>query len=173
MRKSTVRWGPAFAAAVICLSAGCSRGKPPEEVERERARANAEWNAQVAAVERERQEEEHRLVREQMAEHNRQEQFADERVDQAEAAAQKAEQERLIALVQAQFADPTAVKLAGVHWNSTKSAICGEASGVDAKGNNPGYRHFIASGDAPVIDSADDGEHTRFAEAAQAIDCGP
>jgi hypothetical protein len=160
-------------AALLCLCAGCSRGKAPEEVERERARANAEWNAQVAAAERVRQEEENRLVKEQVAEHYRREQLEAEQSDQADAAAKKTEQERLMALVQAQFADPKAVKFAGVRWNSTKSAICGQASGPDATGNNPGFRHFVASGDEPVIDSADDSEHARFAEAAQSIDCGP
>jgi hypothetical protein len=159
-------------AILLFACAACSRGKAPEEVERERAKANAEWNAQVSAAERERQQEEDRLVREQVADHYRREQLEAERADQAEAAA-LAEQERLMALVQAQFADPKAVKFAGVHWNSTKSALCGEASGPDATGSNPGYRHFVASGGAQVIDSADDNGHARFAEAARSIDCGP
>jgi hypothetical protein len=158
--------------AILCVCAACSRGKTPEEVERERAKANAEWNAQVAAVERERQAEENRQVKAQVAEHDRQEEMAAERADQAEAAAEKAEQERLIALVQAQFSDPNAVKFASVHWNSTRSAICGEASGTDARGNNAGYRRFVARGDEPVIDSGDGNEHARFVEAEQANDCG-
>jgi len=67
---------------VIGVLAACA-GKSPQQVEAERAKANAEWNAQVESAERARQREEKRLVDEQLAAHARQAQIDDERSSKA------------------------------------------------------------------------------------------
>jgi hypothetical protein len=159
------------AAGLLCACAGCSN-KSPEEIEAERAKAVAEWNAQAAGAERVREEEEKKLVAQQIAEHERQAQIDTAREQQAEIHDDKAEQERLMRLVRAKYADPDAVTVKDVHWNSTKSALCGEVSAPNGHGGPyPGFMRFIVNGDEPVIDSSTEEDHARFNTAAQSVDC--
>jgi membrane-bound lytic murein transglycosylase B len=157
-------------AGLVCACAGCS-SKSPEEVEAERAKANAEWNIQEAGAERVRQEEEKKLVSQQVAEHDRQVQIDDEREQRAEQQNDTDEQARLLALVQAKYAEPGAVRFTNVHWNTTKAALCGEVSAPTGQGSSSGFVHFIVNGDEPVVDGTSEEDHARFSAAAQSIDC--
>jgi hypothetical protein len=157
-------------AGLLCICAGCS-SKPPEEVEAERAKANATWNAQTTGAERAREEEEKRLLEQQLAEHDRQAKIDEQREQQAELEGDSAEQGRLLALVQAKYSEPGAVRFTNVHWSPTKSALCGEVSAPAGHGTYSGFMHFIVNGDEPVIDAVSDEEHARFGAAAQSIDC--
>jgi hypothetical protein len=157
-------------AVLIGLCAGCGGGKSPEEVEAERAKANAEWNAQTAVAERARAEDEKKLVDQHLAEHERHERADEEREIAAEVNGDKAEQQRLLDLVRGKYADPASAKFANVHWNPTKSALCGEVSVPGARGNSR-FVPFIVNGDEPIVDSTSEEEHARYAVAAQTIAC--
>jgi hypothetical protein len=157
-------------AGFLCVCAGCS-SKSPEEVEAERAKANAAWNAQTANAERLRAEEEKRLLAQQLAEHDKQAKADEEGEIQAEQQGDVAEQGRLLALVQSKYSEPGAVRFTNVHWNPSKSALCGELSAPTAHGTYSGFMHFIVNGDDPVIDSVSEEDHARFDAAAQSIDC--
>jgi len=149
-------------AGISCLLVACS-AKSPQEVEAERAKANSDWNAQVESAERARQREEKRLVDEQLAAHQRQAQADDERASKAADAEQKAEQARLLELVRAKAPSPQSASFDNVHWNSTKSALCGDVQGM----------RFIASGDQAAIDSAVEDQHAQFTATAETVDCSP
>jgi hypothetical protein len=166
----TASWRWLAVAGFVCACAGCS-GKSPEEVEAERARANAEWNIQAAGAERVRQEEEKKLVSQQLAEHDRQARIDEEHEIQVEQKGDTDEQARLLALVQAKYPEPGAVRFANVHWNATKAALCGEASTPTGNGTYSGFVHFIVNGDEPVVDGIAEEDHARFSAAAQSIDC--
>jgi hypothetical protein len=157
-------------AGLCCACCGCS-SKSPEEVEAERAKANAAWNAQTGAAERQREEDENRLVAQQLAEHERQAQIDAAREQQAELRDDQAEQDRLVDLVRSKYPDPASVKFTNVHWSATKSALCGEVSAPNDKGSYSGFVHFIVNGDAPVIDSEVEDDHARFATAVRSIGC--
>ena len=158
------------AAGLLCACCGCSN-KPPEEVEAERAKANAAWNAQTGAAERLREEDEKKLVAQQLAEHERQAQIDAAREQQAELRNDQAEQDRLLDLVRGKYPDPAAVTFTNVRWSATKSALCGEVSAPNARGAYSGFVHFIVNGDAPVIDSEMEDDHARFTTAARSVDC--
>jgi len=167
---NTASWRWLAMAGLVCACVGCG-GKSPEEVEAERAKANAEWNNQADRAERARQEEEKRLVSQQLAEHDRQARIDEEREIQTEQQSDSDEQNRLLALVQAKYPEPGAVRFSDVHWNATKSALCGELSTPTGNGTYSGFVHFIVNGDEPVVDGASEEDHARFSAAAQSIDC--
>ncbi len=162
----------AAAAVLSCLIVGCA-GKPPEEVEAERARANAEWNAQTADAERARQAEENRLVREELAAHERREQVDEQRENESREAAQAAEGDRLLKLVAAGFPDPAATNVTNARWNDARTAMCGRISARAADGRWSEPVAFVASGDEAVTDAAAASAHARFLAAAQAVGCNP
>ena len=118
MQVSVIR-GRLLAIVVTGVLAACA-GKSPQEVEAERARANAEWNAQVESAERARQREEKRLVEEQLAAHARQAQIDEERTSKAIEADADADQERLLQIVRAKTADPQGASFNNVHWNAPR-----------------------------------------------------
>ena len=161
MRFSTGR-GRLLPVMVIGLLAACA-GKSPQEVEAERAKANSEWNAQVESAERARQREEKRLVDEQLAAHARQAQIDDERSSKAMDADTDADQERLLQIVRAKAGDSAGASVNNVHWNSTRSALCGDVKGMA----------FIASGDQATVDGAGESEHAAFTAMAETTDCSP
>lgn len=158
------------AVGLLCACAGCSN-KSPEEIEAERARAVAAWNAQAAGAERVREEEEKKLVAQQIAEHERQAKIDAAREEQAELHDDKAEQDRLLGLVRAKYPDPDSVTFTNLHWNPTKSALCGNMSAPSGHGPNSGFVPFIVNGDEPVIDSSSEEDHARFTDAARSVDC--
>ena len=157
-------------ALLLGACCGCS-SKPPEEVEAERAKANAEWNAQTSAAERLREDDEKKLVSQQLAEHERQMQIDAAGEQQAELRSDQAEQDRLIELVRSKYPDPAAVTFTNVHWSATKAALCGEVSIPNARGVHSGFVPFIVNGDTPVIDSDSEDEHARFTTAARSVSC--
>jgi len=159
-------------AGLLCVCAACSE-KPPEEVEAERAKANAEWNTQVTGAERLREEDEKKLLAQQLAEHDRQAQVDAAREQQAEVHNDQAEKDRLMDLVRAKYFDPAAARFTNVHWNPIKSSLCGEVSAPNGKGAYSGFMPFIVNGDAAVIDSEGEEDHARFTTAAQTLDCTP
>jgi len=167
---NTASWRWLAMAGLVCACVGCG-GKSPEEVEAERAKANAEWNNQADRAERARQEEEKRLVSQQLAEHDRQARIDEEREIQTEQQSDTDEQSRLLALVQAKYPEPAAVRFSDVHWNATKAALCGEVSTPTGSGTYSGFVHFIVNGDEPVVDGVSEEDHARFSAAAQSIGC--
>src|SRR5215471_8964463 len=118
--------GSAWAALVLlaCIVCGCG-GRSAQEVEAERAKANADWDAQVAGAERARQAEEDKLVQAELAQHERNEEADRQRESEQEAAWQSEEQERLMGLVLAKFPDPAATSISNVRWNTANTALCG------------------------------------------------
>ena len=62
-----------------------------------------------------------------------------------------------------QAGDPQAGSLNNVHWNSTRSALCGDVQGMA----------FIASGDQATVDGSGETEHAAFTAMAGTIDCSP
>ena len=161
MQVSVIR-GRLLAVVVTGVLAACT-GKSPQEVEAERARANAEWNAQVESAERARQREEKRLVEEQLAAHARQAQIDEERTSKAIEADADADQERLLQIVRAKTADPQGASFNNVHWNAPRSALCGDVQGMP----------FIDSGDQATVDGAGENEHAAFTAMAGTVDCSP
>jgi len=162
MTQVSAGCGRLLPVVAMCLLTACA-GKSPQEVEAERAKANAEWNAQVESAERARQREEKRLVDEQLAAHARQAQIDDERTIKPAEVESNADQERLLQFVRAKTADPQSASFSNVHWNATRSALCGEVQGM----------RFIASGDQASVDAAGENEHAEFAATAGTIDCAP
>ena len=152
------------AVLALCAMTGCA-GKSPEQVEAERAKANAEWNAQAAYAERTRQAEENRLVQEEIAAHQQRERADQQREDERNA--KNAERERLLQMVTRRFPDPAAVNVTNAHWNSANTALCGRVSA-------PGAAEpvgFVASGNEATIDM---GVHREeFLAAVRSTDCSP
>jgi len=167
---NTASWRWLAIAGLVFACVGCS-GKSPEEVEAERAKASAEWNNRADRAERARQEEEQKLVSQQLAEHDRQARIDEEREIQTEQQSDTDEQGRLLALIQAKYPEPGAVRFSNVHWNATKAALCGEVSVPNGSGIYSGFMHFIVNGDEPVVDGTSEEDHARFSAAAQSIDC--
>lgn len=169
----TVFAGPRTAVLLVCCAiAGCS-GPSPAEVEAQRARANAEWNAQAAESERARQAEENRLVNEEIAAHARREETDQRAEAERREAAREGERSRLLKMVAAKFPDPESIGFANVRWNDANTALCGNLTSRAADNSWSEPVAFVASGDDAQLDSAAAGDHERFLAAAQDASCPP
>ena len=169
MRVSTRACGPTL-VLLLCVLGGCA-DKSPQEIEAERQKEHAEWDARTTAAERSRQAEENRLVQQEILAHEEQQKADDERAARVEAGAQSGEHERLQALVVAQFADPQSVRIVSERWDAVRSTLCGEVSTRGDSGLWSMPAAFVASGGQALIDSTSEDGHARFVEATQSIDC--
>lgn len=153
---------------VIVFAAGCS-GKTPEQIEAEKRQADEAWLAQVARAESARQREEERLVRAQVAEHQRVAQADDERAARNEENARQETRERLLDVLRARLVNADAARFANLRLNSARDALCGEVTEQGADGS-PGEPHrFVVGAAGAAIDR--DQERERFTELAAGIDC--
>jgi predicted small lipoprotein YifL len=157
---------------ILLALAGCGR-KTPQEIEAEKAKADAAWDAQTAVAERAREQEEKRLVDQEIAAHEQKEKADEEREQRAEQSGDGGVQKTLMDSVRAKFADPQAVRFANLGWIARSSALCGEVSARDEKSVYAAFKRFVATPDATNIDADDGLEHTAYMAAAGEAGCPP
>ena len=161
----------ALAVAVLLL-VGC--GKSAQEVEAERAKANAEWMAEVERAEHAREREEKKLVEAELARHRQRERSDDERAGLTEGAERQAEQDRRLLLVREKLQNPESALFSNVHWNADGTALCGTVSVRNEHGVfSAGMAFIVGDDDDAAIDSTAADEHERFSAVARTIDCSP